>query len=227
MENLTHALGRLEAELRRKSSGVVERLQVGLTRAEIDDCVSRFAWALPQNLYDLYQWRNGLSGPTGKLSLVDRLLRRKDKWHGELSGAENESRVVYEGRSVTAKFMPLEYALAGYRHLKLGRCPLDLLPVFVIADGKTKHYCMVPLVEGQSVVYCADGTKAPPWGITQEYLSAQPQFGSLASLVSFLADYARTAEVNPPAGESRLPADGVECEIAAPVFNELCQQHRG
>jgi hypothetical protein len=222
MEDLVHTLDRLETDLRRRVPTVASRFQQGMTRAEIDSCIARFAWTLPEDLYDLYQWRNGLSGVTGKLSLVDKLLRMKDRWHGQLSGTENELMVAYAGRSITVKFMPLEFAIAGHRHLKLGRCPLDLLPVFVIADGKTKHYCMVQLGdERRGVVYCANGTKAPPWGITQAFLSEQPQFTSMATLVSFLAEYAASASVSLPDDQAARPTGYVACGIAAPLFDEL------
>jgi hypothetical protein len=84
---------------------------------------------LPEAAYDLYGWHNGLSGEPSKLNLVEKLIRLKGKWHGELSGRENEVHLHIGNRRLVTKFLPLDYALAGHRHLKLGRCPIDLLPI--------------------------------------------------------------------------------------------------
>ena len=40
-----------------------------------------------------------------------------NKWHGELSGRENELHLQYGERLIIAKFLPLNYAWAGHRHL--------------------------------------------------------------------------------------------------------------
>jgi hypothetical protein len=127
------------------------------------------------------------------MSLVERLLRQKDKWHGELSGQENQINLRYEMREFSARFMPLDYALAGHRHLKLGRCFLELLPVFTLSEGKTKWYCMFRLDREQSVLYCANGSKVPPRGIDETFLATQIQFDSLANFVSFLTACSRKA----------------------------------
>lgn len=233
MATLADTLERLAHALRQRVPEVAARLQPGLTRAEIDGCVARFDWTLPDEVYTLYEWRNGLSGATGKASLVDKLLRMKDRWHGELSGPTNELRVDYKGRVLTVKFMPLEYALAGFRHLKLGRCPLDLLPIFTVTEGKTKHYGMVQLAgspEGGAhagVVHCANGAKAPPWGITDAFLAAQPRFSSVGVLAEVLAQYATTTSHEMRSQPSAPVADEVACVIAAPLFDELRAQREG
>jgi len=64
---------------------------------------------------------NGLSSTAGELNLLERLLRLKGRWHGELAGRENEIHLQFcnsltetssEPRFI-AKFLPLEYALGG------------------------------------------------------------------------------------------------------------------
>lgn len=186
MTKLTEALKQFDHMLNQFAPDVANRLQPGLNFADIKRAISKFSWSLPQDGYALYQWHNGLSGQPGNLNLIEKLLRQKGKWHGELSGRENEVRLSHREALITTKFLPLDYALAGHRHLKLGRCPLELLPVFLLNDGKTMRYCMLRLDIEPSIVYCANGTKLPPIGVTEEFLSTQVQW-SLADLVSILS----------------------------------------
>lgn len=145
MTKLTEALDQLEQVLNQLAPDVANRLQPGLNHTDIKQAIAKFSWSLPQEGYSLYQWHNGLSGQRGNLNLVEKLLRQKGKWHGELSGRENEIRLSNGERLLTAKFLPLDYALAGHRHLKLGRCLLNLLPVLLLDDGTTIRYCMIRL----------------------------------------------------------------------------------
>jgi hypothetical protein len=81
------------------------------------------------------------------------------------------------GKQVSvAKFLPLDYALAGHRHLKLGRCSIDLLPFAILTDSQQTIYCMMRLDPENPIVYCANGTKLPPMGVTESFLATQPQF---------------------------------------------------
>ncbi len=202
MREITEALNQLDNTLNQVAPDVGKRLQPGLTRADIDQQISGASWSLPHDGYALYHWHNGLSGQAGKLNLVEKLLRQKDKWHGELSGGENELRLNCREGLMTAKFLPLEYALAGHRHLKLGRCFLDLLPVFILNDGNAKRYCMMRLDAKSSIVYCANGANVPPIGITEEFLSTQVQF-SLPDLISFFTDCFQQA-IQPTKSQDRL-----------------------
>ncbi|MDV2995594.1 MAG: hypothetical protein N4J56_005248 [Chroococcidiopsis sp. SAG 2025] len=192
MSQLAAALTSLDEVLSQTASTVSDRLQSGLTRAKIQQLTTSFSWVLPQDAYDLYQWHNGLSGKPGNLNLVERLLRLKGKWHGELSGRENEIHLKYNDRPVVAKFLPLDYALAGHRHLKLGRCPLDLLPISVWSDSEKTFYCMMRL-DAQPTIYCADGTNLPPMRVTETFLSTQTQFSQLSDLVEFLIPFCQQA----------------------------------
>jgi hypothetical protein len=193
MEQLKVALNNLDSVLEQNAPNVSNRLQKGLTRNEINKLVRKFSWELPEDIFELYQWHDGLSVPIAQMSLVERLLRQKDKWHGELSGKDNEIHLNYQDRHLIAKFMPFEYALAGHRHLKLGRCMLDLLPVFVMSDGKTKYYCMLRLDEKTPSLFCADGTKAPPRGIDETFLSTQIKFTRLADFILLVSECVENA----------------------------------
>jgi hypothetical protein len=166
---------------------IASRLQPGLSRAEIDTQIATYSWEFPQEAFDLYRWHNGLSGKPGKLNLAQKLLRLKGKWHGELSGRENEVHLQLGNRLIVAKFLPLDYALAGHRHLKLGRCSIDLLPMAILTDGQETIYCMMRLAPENPIVYCANGTKLPPIEVTESFLSTQPQFSQLSGLIAFLS----------------------------------------
>jgi hypothetical protein len=121
--------------VKRVAPSIVARLQPGLSITEIDDRIATFTWKLPEAAYELYGWHNGLSGEPGKLNLVEKLVRLKGKWHGELSGRENEVHLHIGNRRLVTKFLPLDYALAEHRHLKLGRCPLRFT-----ADGNLDRW---------------------------------------------------------------------------------------
>jgi hypothetical protein len=136
-------LDRFGTVLTQTAPKIASRLQSGLTIADIEAKTDSFSWNLPNDAYALYQWHNGLSGQPGKLNLAEKLLRLKGKWHGELSGRENEAHLKLGDRLIVAKFLPLDYALAGHRHLKLGRCSIDLLPVCILTEGKDTIYCMM------------------------------------------------------------------------------------
>jgi hypothetical protein len=84
------------------------------------------------------------------------------------------------------ELLPLDYALAGHRHLKLGRCSIDLLPVAILTDGAKTLYCMMCLDPDLPIVYFANGTNLPPMKITASFLATQPQFSSSIELIAFL-----------------------------------------
>jgi hypothetical protein len=223
MKELNEVLYQLDNALNQIAPDIAERLQPGLTRAEIDQRIAEFSLILPQDVYVLYQWHDGLSGQAGKMNLIEKLLRQKDKWHGELSGKANELHLNYQENLITAKFLPLEYALAGHRHLKFGKCVLDLLPVFIFNDGVTKRYCMVRLDSEPSIVYCANGVKVPPMGITEEFLSTQVQF-VLADLISFLTESCQQA-IQPSKSQDRL-AEAPEYDLSSEEFAQIYQRYQ-
>jgi hypothetical protein len=218
MIELTTTLNRLDEVLNQRVPAVSDRLQPGLTRAEIDKMTASFLCVLPQDAYDLYQWHNGLSGKLGKLNLVEKLLRLKDKWHGELSGRENEVHLEYSDRLIVAKFLPLDYALAGHRHLKLGRCPIDLLPISIWNDGKSRFYCMMRL-DAQLTVYCANGANLPPIRVTETFLSTQPQFSRLSNLVEFLISFCQQIQLT-SASHGDREMNVIDCKVNQIQFDQ-------
>lgn len=223
MTKLTEALDQLDHVLNQVAPDVANRLQPGLTCTDIEQAIAKFSWSLPQDGYALYQWHNGLSGQPGNLNLIERLQQQKGKWHGELSGQENEIRLNNGERLLTAKFLPLDYALAGHRHLKLGRCLLELLPVFLLDDGITMRYCMIRLDIEPSIVYCANGTKLPPMSVTEEFLSNQVQL-SVPDLVSILTTYCQqTIQLISKSQNRPLEAD---YDFNSEQFAQIYQQHR-
>jgi hypothetical protein len=210
-------LDRFDTVLAQTAPKIASRLQLGLTQAEVESQIASFSWSLPQDAFDLYQWHDGLSGKPGKLNLVEKLVRIKGKWHGELSGRENEVHLKLENRLIVAKFLPLDYALAGHRHLKLGRCLVDLLPFAILTDGKETIYCMMRLDPETPIIYCANGTNLPPMKVTESFLSTQPQFSRLSELIAFLTA-AFQQKVHPIAASQ----EGlIDCELDPMQFEEL------
>jgi hypothetical protein len=214
-------LDRFDTALAQTAPKIASRLQLGLTQAEVEAQIVSFSWSLPQDAFDLYQWHDGLSGKPGKLNLVEKLVRIKGKWHGELSGRENEVHLKLENRPIVAKFLPLDYALAGHRHLKLGRCLVDLLPFAILTDGKETIYCMMRLDPETPIIYYANGTNLPPMKVTESFLSTQPQFSQLSELIAFL-----TAVFQQKIHPIAVNQDGlIDCELDSIQFEELYQQY--
>lgn len=223
MTKLTEALDQLDRVLNQVAPNVANRLQSGLTRTDIEQAIAKFSWSLPQDGYALYQWHNGLFSQPVNLNLIEKLLRQKGKWHGELSGRENEIRLSNGERLLTAKFLPLDYALAGHHHLKLGRYLLNLLPVFLLDDGTTIRYCMIRLDVESAIVYCANGTKLLPMGVTEEFLSKQIQLG-LVDLVSILTTSLEQAIAPISESQSRL-LEAADHTLNLERFEQIYQQY--
>lgn len=226
MTELTEALNRLDNALNQTALAVVKRLQPGLTRAEIVQQTNSFSWELPPDIYALYQWYNGLAGTPGKLNLVEKLLRLKGRWHGELSGRENELHLKLGDCRIIVKFLPLDYALAGHRHLKLGRCLIDLLPIFILSEGKKTFYGMIRLDVEKPVFYFADGTNVPPLLVTEDYLSKQIQYSSLTPVISFLIDICQQASQPLVESQDQPGINSADYELNPNQFDQLYQLHR-
>lgn len=222
--DLIDTLVRLEVVLRQTAPTISSRLHPGLTAVEIEGKVASFLWAMPDDVRILYQWHDGLSGTSKTLNLAERFLRLKGKWHGELVGQENEIHLLFENRLVITKFLPLAYALAGHQHLKLGRCPLNLLPIAILIDGNTTIYCMVRLGEESPMVYFANGTNLPPMRVTESFLSTQPQCTKLSDLVTFLIDCFEHAVDLPMTSQEDQKAKKIDCEIDSDRLSHLFQQ---
>jgi hypothetical protein len=218
---LTQILQDFDAAMEKAAPSIASRLQPGLTISQIDARIAPFAWKFPQAAFDLYRWHDGLSGQPGRLNLVEKLLRVKSKWHGELSGRENEIHLQLGERLIIAKFLPLDYALAGHRHLKLGRCPIDLLPFAILNDGNNTIYCMMRLDPENPIVYCANGTKLPPLGVTESFLATQPQFNRSSDLIEFLSAVFQDRIQSIAIADNNL----LDCELDPTQFARLYQQY--
>lgn len=223
MPELLEILDRFDTVLTQTAPNIASHLQPGLTRAEIEAKIVSFSCSFPQDAFDLYQRHNGLFGKPGKLNLVEKLLRVKGKWHGELSGRENEVHLKLENRAIVAKFLPLNYALAGHRHLKLGRCQIDLLPFSILTDGNNTIYCMMRLAPENPIIYCANGTKLPPMSVTESFLSTQPQFSRLSELIAFLTGVCQQG-IQPIAASQESLMNAIDCELDPTQFEQLYQQ---
>lgn len=79
MTKLTEALNRLEEILKQTVPEIVTRIQPSLTRTEIDKSIADLS-LIPNDVYDLYQWHNGLSGQPKNMSLTDKLIRLKNQY---------------------------------------------------------------------------------------------------------------------------------------------------
>jgi hypothetical protein len=219
-------LNRFGTVLTQTAPTIASRLQPGLSRAEIEAQLTSCSWNLPQDAFDLYQWHNGLSGTPGKLNLVEKLLRVKGKWHGELSGRENEVHLHLENRLIVAKFLPLDYALAGNRHLKLGRCLVDLLPFAILTDGEKTIYCMMHLDPETPIIYCANGTNLPPMKVTASFLSTQPQFTRLSELITFLTAVVQQGIQPITVSSEESVVAAIDCDLNPTQFEQLYQQYQ-
>ncbi|MBF2050746.1 MAG: hypothetical protein IGS54_25855 [Elainella sp. C42_A2020_010] len=226
MTEFIESLNRLDNVLSQTLPAVATRLQPGLRCGKIDEQTASFLWVLPQDVHDLYQWHNGLSGTSEKLNLAEKFLRLKGKWHGELAGRENEVHLLFEGRLIVAKFLPLEYALAGHRHLKLGQCLINLLPIAILNDSNTTIYCMIRLDAEPPTLYCANGTNLLPMRVTEVFLSTQLQFTRLSHLVALLTDCFEQAVQSPSINQKGQGMRAIDCEIDSVLFAQLLQQFR-
>jgi hypothetical protein len=223
MTELLEELARLNAVLTQNAPNIASRFQPGLTHSEISAQVDSSLQKVPQDVFDLYQSYNGLSGQPGKLNLFEKLLRLKGKWHGELSGRENEVHLKIGNCLLVVKFLPLDYALAGNRHLRLGQCSVDLLPIAILTDGKETIYCMMHLNLEKPTIYCAKGTNLPPMKITESFLSTQPQFRRLSELITLLTTVFQRETYRIAISQEKIE-NQIDCELDLMQFEKLYQQ---
>lgn len=65
MSLLTESLEQILIQLEQKDPEIAASLQPGLTREEIDEIAMNLPFKLPEEVYELYQWRNGMSEDVG------------------------------------------------------------------------------------------------------------------------------------------------------------------
>jgi hypothetical protein len=118
--------------------------------------------------------------------------------------------------------LPLDYALAGHRHLKLGRCLVDLLPLAILIDGEKTTYCMMRLEPENSIIYCANGKRLPPMKVTESFLSTQPQFSQFSELIAFMSMIFQQGIQS----VALSPEDSIDCELRSTQFEQLYQDSK-
>lgn len=156
---------------------------------------------------------------------MEKFLRLKQKWHGELAGRENEVHLKLGNRLIVVKFLPSNYSIAGHRHLKLGRCQIDLLPFSILTDNKKTIYCMMRLDLEKPIIYCVNGTKLPPVGVAESFLSIQPQFDRLRHFIAFLTKVCQQSNQQLTASQAGL-IDAIDCELDPTQLEQLYEQRK-
>ncbi|OKH53780.1 hypothetical protein NIES2101_10030 [Calothrix sp. HK-06] len=61
MSDLTEALDRILKWIIKHKSSYINYLQPGLSRNEIENLVKDLPFKIPSEVYELYQWRNGVT----------------------------------------------------------------------------------------------------------------------------------------------------------------------
>ncbi|MEO1429332.1 MAG: pentapeptide repeat-containing protein [Cyanobacteria bacterium J06633_8] len=101
MSPLTEALERIRNHHLEHNPKLVEKLKPGLTRKEIDEVIKDLPFPFPEELYELYQWHNGMEGayPVSWLQFIN----AKGGVYGFLSleDAIKMSREEYKSVSIT------------------------------------------------------------------------------------------------------------------------------
>ena len=68
--SVTSALERIERWARQNDPAFIALLQPGLSRSEVDAAVDGLPFALAEEVYELYQWRNGQKEGEFRLGLL-------------------------------------------------------------------------------------------------------------------------------------------------------------
>ncbi len=223
MSTVTAAFTQLETSLQHKFPELTVSLSPGLTHEAIDIKLQEHSVILPQDFYALYEWRNGLSSNVDAMNPADKSLRQKGRWQQGLSTPMDQISFKYGGRQalIIIKFPPLEHALAGHQHLKLGKCPLNLMPIFTLNDGITQRYCLIRLGENQSSIFVANGTGIPPSQIDESFLLTQAQFSRLTDFIQLAINCCDQAIAVNSATSSELGGDSISYQVNAAIFSQL------
>ncbi|MEH2224262.1 SMI1/KNR4 family protein [Nostoc sp.] len=116
---LTESLDRILKSLEEKDPEIASLLQPGLTRKEIDEITKDLPFKLPEELYELYQWRNGLS---------NYIVFGWGKWNG-----------------IQLIFRPLVEAVNDFHNLKRRGSPSNLFRIFLLIHQLGGDYFAVLL----------------------------------------------------------------------------------
>ena len=71
MSVLTQALERIKNHHLEHNHKLVENLKPGLTREQIDELIKDLPFPFPEELYELYQWHNGMKGNFSWSQFID------------------------------------------------------------------------------------------------------------------------------------------------------------
>ena len=158
----TSALERIERWARQNDPAFVALLQPGLTQQEINAAVGDLPFALAEEVYELYQWRNGQKEGQFRLGLV---------------------------RSVLYPFMPLEEALNEYTQFQAEDYKQSVLEAYGEFDGSGGW---LPLMGMERYYKASLGTaagsqKSHILGLTRDDFP-HVSYGSLTSMLEFQAD---------------------------------------
>ncbi|MEH1940439.1 MAG: SMI1/KNR4 family protein [Nostoc sp.] len=118
---LTESLDRILKSLEEKDPEIASLLQPGLTRKEIDEITKDLPFKLPEELYELYQWRNGLSDDVGFGFAT---------WNGIIGG-----------------FSSLEEAITDFQNLRIRGCPSNFLRIFLFCHQLGGDYYVISIDE--------------------------------------------------------------------------------
>lgn len=140
MSVLTQALERIRNHHLEHNPKFVEKLKPGLTREEIDELIKDLPFPFPEELYELYQWRNGMEGayPVSWLQFI----RAKGGAYGFLSleDAIKMSRQEYKSISIT----------------KYGKYEPNWLMIFSSASDNNSLGLVIVLGEETTPIRCYD-----------------------------------------------------------------------
>lgn len=123
MTEIKNNLNRIWNSLEQKAPQLISLFQPGLKREEIDEITKDLPFKLPKEVYELYQWRNGL---LGSVELELGLINRPE-----------------------VSFEPIEIALKYINKIIIHRNTYYFLVIFCLNNGEYAHYYTVPL--GQDI----------------------------------------------------------------------------
>lgn len=138
MSPLTQALERIRNHHLEHNPQFAEKLQSGLTRKEIDELIKDLPFPFPEELYELYQWRNGMEGNISWTQFI----RAEGGVYGFLSleDAVKMSREEYKSVSIT----------------KYGKYEPNWLIIFYSASDNNALGLVIVLGEETTPIRCYD-----------------------------------------------------------------------
>ncbi|MDZ8070981.1 MAG: SMI1/KNR4 family protein [Nostoc sp. DedQUE08] len=156
---LTESLNRILKSLEEKDPEIALLLQPGLTRKEIDQITKDLPFKLPEELYELYQWRNGLSDDIGFGFAT---------WNGIIGG-----------------FSSLEEAITDFQNLRIRGCLSNFLRIFLFSHQLGGDYYVVSIDE---ITYPVFHFNDKDENFSIQHLKGRTFFSSLTTLMYAIAE---------------------------------------